>query len=172
MIFQTERCTIRKMIPSDFAGLYELHSDPDVMRYASGDVQNEQACREDLQYVIEQYNLKNPELLVYGIENNQKEFLGTCAILRNETKETEIGYRLIKRFWKQGYATEITKGLLDHCHQVFDLEKLYAYCFVANTGSIRVLEKCGFSLEKEFMNEEDGLLDRKYSLKLNTLNVF
>ncbi|MEL6561227.1 MAG: GNAT family N-acetyltransferase [Bacteroidota bacterium] len=171
MIFKTERCLVRKMEPSDFEGLFELHSDPDVMRYTSGDIQDEQACREDLQYLMEQYKLESTNLLVYGIENKQREFLGTCAILRNEAQETEIGYRLVQRFWKQGYATEITNGLLSYCQRIFDSEKLYAYCFVANTGSIRVLEKCGFSLEKEFMNEEDGLLDRKYSIKLNTLNV-
>lgn len=166
MIFRTERCIVRKINHNDFDGLFELHSDPDVMRYASGEVQNEQTCMEDLQFVMAQYVQQDPELLVYAIENAHNDFLGTVAILINEDKETEIGYRLIQRYWKQGYATEISKGLIAYCQHTFALEKLYAYCFVANKGSIKVLEKCGFELEKEFMNEAEELLDRKYSIKL------
>ncbi len=166
MIFQTERCHIRKLKSTDFDGLYELHSDKDVMQYTSGDAQNEAECAADLDHVISQYEKTPPTLLVYAIINEQNEFIGTCALLWESDKELEIGYRLCKRFWGKGYATEVTIGLLTYCKSTFNNNEIFAYCYVLNQGSIRVLEKCRFLLKEEFVNKDDGLLDRKYSIKL------
>lgn len=167
MIFQTDRCYIRKLTIADFDGLFELHNDPQVMLHTSGDVQNEEECLADLNHVIDQYVKAIPSLLVYAIENKQKKFLGTCAIVRESNNELEIGYRLCRRFWGEGYATEVTKNLVYYCADTFKEDAIYAYCYEANKGSIRVLEKSGFLLIDEFINPEDGLPDRKYCVKTN-----
>jgi len=167
MLFKSKRCLIRRLTSADFDGLFELHSNPNVMRYASGNVQSESECLQDLNEVQAQYSKKKPNLLVYAIKNEDSSFIGTCAIVFDQKGNLEIGYRFCERFWGKGYATEITKELINYCGNQYDIAEILAYCFVANHGSIRVLEKCGFRLVKEFKNKEyDGMLDRHYILEL------
>jgi RimJ/RimL family protein N-acetyltransferase len=51
-----------------------------------------------------------------------------------------VGYWLGKEFWGKGIATQALAELIDE----LGARPLYAYVAKTNTGSIRVLEKCGF----------------------------
>ena len=56
----------------------------------------------------------------------------------------ELGYALGRAYWGRGYATEAVGTMLDHA-TTQRLRRLDAYSFVDNPGSMRVLEKAGFT---------------------------
>lgn len=162
MIFKTKRCYIRKLTEDDLAGMYELQGNPNVMRFASGDVLDEAACKQDIEYLLSQYEEASPELLVWAVTDKEGTFIGTCALILRVKNQCEIGYRIVERFWGQGYATEIATGLVRYCQYMYPDHQLCAYCFTDNVASCKVLEKTGFQMKQEFFNESYGLQDRHY----------
>jgi len=56
-----------------------------------------------------------------------------------------VGYWIGKQYWGRGVATRALADFL----QLVTERPLYAHVAKHNIGSIRVLEKCGFSLERE-----------------------
>ena len=62
-------------------------------------------------------------------------------------KSAELGYWLAEEFWGNGIMTEAVKQLCQEAFAKFDIIRIYAEPFAYNTGSRRVLEKAGFSLE-------------------------
>jgi RimJ/RimL family protein N-acetyltransferase len=64
-----------------------------------------------------------------------------------------VGYWLDKRFWGRGIATAALTELLAIVRE----RPLYAHVARHNSGSIRVLEKCGFRRVSE--EEHDGFTD-------------
>jgi len=69
-----------------------------------------------------------------------------------------VGYWLGREFWGKGLATRALQEL------VAQLERpLYAEVSTANIGSIRVLEKCGFSVIRRTV-EHDERLDEEIEL--------
>ena len=63
-----------------------------------------------------------------------------------------VGYWLGKEHWGKGVAT---RALIEFLHLVTE-RPLYAHVAKHNAGSIRVLEKCGFCMEREESVEDDG----------------
>ena len=63
-----------------------------------------------------------------------------------------VGYWLGREFWGQGLATRALAELVE------ELERpLYAEVSTTNIGSIRVLEKCGFTVIKTTVEHDDTL---------------
>jgi RimJ/RimL family protein N-acetyltransferase len=63
---------------------------------------------------------------------------------RGSPAAPEVGYWIGAPFRGQGYATEITRALVDIAFEHCGEERLTAECRVTNGASRRVLEKCGF----------------------------
>lgn len=63
-----------------------------------------------------------------------------------------VGYWIGKEHWGKGVATRALAAFL---HLVTE-RPLYAHVARHNAGSIRVLEKCGFNLEREESGEVPG----------------
>ena len=57
--------------------------------------------------------------------------------------------------WGRGIAAEALRLFLEEIRERFGLERIGAFTFASNTGSIRVLEKNGFRLQESFT--EDGV---------------
>lgn len=70
-----------------------------------------------------------------------------------------VGYWIGKAFWGRGVATAGLSAFLE----VERTRPLYAFVAAHNAGSIRVLEKCGFTMSEEdfgfTMSEEDPAFD-------------
>ncbi len=67
----------------------------------------------------------------------------------------EVGYWISRDCWGKGVATRALRGLLKLFHE----RPLYAAVARHNTGSVRVLEKCGFVLLEEKGEELTFRLD-------------
>jgi RimJ/RimL family protein N-acetyltransferase len=66
----------------------------------------------------------------------------------------EVGYWLGRAYWGRGIATAALAAVLREVSE----RPLYAYVVRSNVGSIRVLEKCGFTTigSERHVNEPTG----------------
>jgi len=62
-------------------------------------------------------------------------------------RQGEIGFGIGRKFWKQGYATEIGSALLHTAFNHFKLHRVLAQCSPDNKASIRVMQKLGMARE-------------------------
>ncbi len=62
----------------------------------------------------------------------------------------DIGWRLAKKFWGMGYATEGAKRCLSYGFEELGLEEILAHCPVVNTRSWNVMEKIGMKRKGTF----------------------
>ncbi len=71
-----------------------------------------------------------------------------------QDEQHNVGYWLGQSFWGTGIATEALSQFLE----LVPVRPLHAYVANHNTGSYRVLEKCGFAVEREDAVEKVLLL--------------
>jgi len=62
-------------------------------------------------------------------------------------KNMEIGYWISEEYWGKGIVTEAVKQVTQYAFATFDVSRIYAAVFGFNTGSQKVLEKAGYTLE-------------------------
>ena len=62
--------------------------------------------------------------------------------------EPELGYRLRRSAWGQGYATEGAAALVDKAFRDHGAQRVVAETMAVHTASRRVMEKLGFTYEK------------------------
>jgi len=72
-----------------------------------------------------------------------KEVIGWCGLNKTEKQETDIGFRLLKKYWGSGYATEAVGAFLEFGFTGMGLTMILGRTLKANTASVRVLEKAG-----------------------------
>ena len=66
----------------------------------------------------------------------------------DKTDEIEVGYGMIKEFWGKGIGFECAQAWLDFGFKEKYLERIVAVASPENTGSWRIMEKCGMKREK------------------------
>ena len=70
----------------------------------------------------------------------------------------ELGYRLVRRFWRQGLATEASRELLRHAFDTVGLRRVIAQTMAVNAGSRAVLEAVGMRHVRTFFPDWDDPL--------------
>ena len=59
----------------------------------------------------------------------------------------EVGYWIGEPYWRNGYATETVKLLVEMAFNQLGMQRVYANIFEYNIASMKVLEKVGFEKE-------------------------
>jgi RimJ/RimL family protein N-acetyltransferase len=62
-------------------------------------------------------------------------------------RSLELGYWLGEAHWGRGIVTEAVRAVTRHMFANFDVCRIYSTVFEENPGSVRVLEKAGFTCE-------------------------
>lgn len=152
---ETDRVRLRQYLPQDFQRMIELNSDPEVMTYLGGVVANTfEETKTGVERIIQYQKQFDFKLGVFTAELNG-EYMGWFLLrpdrrtLEN-TKELEVGYRLKKQFWGQGYATEVTVALVQKAFEELEAEIVFGLISPANKASQRVLEKAGLRFVREY----------------------
>ena len=71
---------------------------------------------------------------------------------------TELGYRLYPAYWGRGLATEGARALIESAFGRLRLDRVVATTMASNTGSWRVLEKCGMRRVRTFYYPDADLM--------------
>jgi len=88
--------------------------------------------------------------LFTAIEKASGDFVGFCGLKYLDTSsEIEVGYRLAKKFWRRGLATEAARASLRYGFETLGLDRIVAVVQPENAASCRVIEKTGLRYEKD-----------------------
>jgi ribosomal-protein-alanine N-acetyltransferase len=68
--------------------------------------------------------------------------------------EVELGYALRPEWWGRGLATEVSRAALALAFERLDLPNVVAFTMPTNVRSRRVIEKLGFTFERDFIWSE------------------
>jgi RimJ/RimL family protein N-acetyltransferase len=93
---------------------------------------------------------------------------GSVLSYVDEDGQPEVSYWIGKPYWGKGIVTRALSAFLDHIKE----RPLYARAAKDNVGSLRVLEKCGFTRigqDKGFSNARGEEVE-EYILRLDYLN--
>jgi ribosomal-protein-alanine N-acetyltransferase len=161
VVIETERLILRMFTNEDAEFIYQLNQDPEVTRFTLDPMVNIEQAKAVLQNVIlPQYALYNHGRWAVHVKP-QLEFIGWCGLkTRPELNEIDLGYRLLKMYWGNGYATEAAFGCIKYAFDELRYKRLVGRALPGNIASLKVLEKCGMV----YIGEEviEGLLHKSY----------
>ncbi len=151
----TERMTHRVFTTADAESAFALNSDPYVMRY-TGDTPLTSV--DDARRFIADY--PDFDEVGYGrwacVLKETQTIIGFCGLkYLPDLDEVDIGFRLLRRFWGRGLATEACIACNSFGFDTIGLKRIVAFVMPENVASIRVLEKAGMQCDGEF--DYDGI---------------
>lgn len=147
IIFETQRLIAKAPQESDVEYLYSLQSDSEVMKLiGKGVPRSKEKIQASLKEIIEYY--KKHGFSFFSIfEKETNEFVGQAGLFHlnfdDSQEEIEVGYRLNKKFWNKGFATELAKGLIKWGFEHIKVNKFVAFIKSENDRSRKVLQKLG-----------------------------
>ena len=144
--YKTDRLTLRQWQWSDLKSFANMNADRDVMRYFAsvGTAKGTEASIQNWMIEINDRGWSNWAVELTG----SREFIGFVGITvpRRQLHFTpcvEIGWRLAKKFWHKGYATEAAERVLETGFVQFGLREIVSFTSLINTPSRAVMERIG-----------------------------
>ncbi len=147
MNYESKRLVFRDFNEFDVQNLSLLDSDKEVMKFLTAGITfSFEESKQRLLDLIED-NKRNSPLGTWAVDHkNSGDFVGRFMLKQlSEFDAPSIGYRLIKKYWGEGFATEGVSALVKYGFENLNLDKIVAITSPKNKPSIRVLEKSGFS---------------------------
>ena len=167
IILETNRLTLRRLVPDDLDALYALYSDPEMRLYfppegASPDrTLTREETKEELDWFLNGHP-RHPELGLWAtILKDTGEFIGRCGLLPwtiDGQDEVEVAYMIDKRYWRRGLGVEAARGIRDYAFNQLGLSRLICMIDGENAASIGVAEGIGMTFEKEVVDEHGPYL--------------
>lgn len=150
---ETDRLLLREITDSDVDHLFELDADPEVHRYLGNKpVTSKTQVIEVIANIRRQYE-KNGIARWAVVDKYSGDFMGWSGLkyitesFNDHVNYYDIGYRLMKKYWGRGIATESAKAVLDYGFTQMRIPAVYATASVDNVGSNKVLQKIGLRSE-------------------------
>jgi len=146
---ETDRLILRPFRDEDRDPWAAMNADPEVMRHFPAPL-----TRAEADTVIDRVNGKIAETGVgfWALERkSDRAFLGFAGLNRNGHEnlpvfgEWEVGWRLARHAWGQGYATEAGAFALAHGLEIMGLSRILAYTARSNGPSERVMQRLGMT---------------------------
>lgn len=153
---ETARLRLRGLREGDEPFLASLDSDPDVMRYIHNGPLSAQEAEHVARIQVMGARAGNEwgkwmiERRADGVAIGWIE-LGKLSGPKRD--DLQVGYELVRECWGQGYATEAVERVLRYAFEERGLDRVAAIARPGNTASIRVLEKNGFRLAGQKLDE-------------------
>ncbi|MGM5469263.1 GNAT family N-acetyltransferase [Flavobacteriaceae bacterium LMO-SS05] len=167
---ETERIILRNMLPTDIEGMFELDSDPAVHKYLGNNpFKHKSQSEANIDDIIKQYETFG--IGRWAMVNKQtNEFMGWSGLkfntitLNDHSNFYDVGYRIIKRFWGKGYATESSIASLDYGFNILNLDTIYGITEKNNQASHQVLLKIGLHYIEDFYDKKANVDLRWYNI--------
>jgi len=144
----TERLLLRRWRPADREPFARLNADPEVMRYMLRPLSREESDayidRTERAFEEHGFGLWAVEVSTTG------SFVGYVglSIPRFEahfTPAVEVGWRLDRPYWGNGYATEAARAAIADGFERVGLKEIVSFTVPVNLRSIAVMERLGMT---------------------------
>ena len=166
---QTTRLLLREMLHTDIDGMFELDNDPEVHRYLGNNpIQTREQAAEMIESIRQQY-VTNGIGRWAVIDKQTNAFLGWAGLklITDKTNKhinyLDVGYRLIKKYWGQGFATEAAQASVKYAFNEMQAPAVYAITDSNNAASHHVLLKVGLHYIETF--EYHGFTHNWYKIE-------
>ncbi len=141
---RTERLTLRHWLPGDYRPFAEMNADPEVMKFFPRPLT---AVESDaLADTIASLMITRGWGLWAVEHKHSKCFIGFVGLHEPEIELpfnpcVEIGWRLSRQYWRQGYATEAARAALKYAFEVLCLNEVVSFTSVPNKPSQAVMRR-------------------------------
>ncbi|MEB3343211.1 GNAT family N-acetyltransferase [Okeania sp.] len=181
IFLETERLILRQFTEVDTELLFQLDRDPEVTRFTklgarSGTPTSYNEIKNEFLPKVFRYYQQYPNYYGFwaAMEKLSNTFIGWfhfrpgldgyMGAILYEVNDIELGYRLPRKVWGKGYATEGSKALVKKGFLELGIERIVASALSENKASIRVMEKVGLKFERNFVYSESQQVGVKYTL--------
>jgi RimJ/RimL family protein N-acetyltransferase len=143
-VLETERLLLRDWQPSDAAPFAALNADAEVTRYLNGPMRREQS--DELLARIRNH-WQDHGFGLYAVEvKDSGAFAGFVGLaipsfLPDVLPAVEVGWRLAREHWGNGYATEGARASLRFGFEELELRQIISIIDPRNAASVRVAER-------------------------------
>lgn len=167
---ETDRLILRDLELTDAQGIFELDSDSEVHEYLGNHpIKTLEEAEDIIRFIRNQY-ITNGIGRWAIIDKKTKEFIGWSGlkyeeVLRDNFSYYDLGYRLIKKYWGRGIATETAIASLKYGFNTLNLNEICAAADVNNMGSNKILQKIGMQFKETF--NYDNALHNWYAITKN-----
>lgn len=167
MRLETTRLILREFTLDDLEAFAYLMSDPEVMRFSlKGPLKGKEQAREYLQKLILDHYAKHGYgvyALIYKEDNCLIGYAGLISQNIDRVMQTELGYRLLPKYWGKGLATEACLAICQYAFNQIDIDHLISIIDPKNIRSVEVAKRIGMSFWKNALFHEIPV--EIYSLK-------
>jgi ribosomal-protein-alanine N-acetyltransferase len=162
-IVQTDRLLLRTFVPEDLDELAPIMADPEVMRFSTQGPWERDQTLAFINGCMENYSEDRWGFGLWAVIHMATDrLIGYCGLSRFDdidgAPEIEIGYRLTRRYWNKGLATEASLAVRDYALEQLHLTRLVSIVDPANIASIHVAEKVGMKRTKQIVKWGKPLL--------------
>ena len=156
---ESKRIILRDWLPSDRDAFFEMNSDPTIMEFMPK-ILSRPESDQFFDEIVRRLSLNRFGFWAVECKNNN-EFLGFTGLNSPSWKShftpcVEIGWRICRSAWGQGYGTEAAKVALNYGFNTLGLNEIVSFTVPANKKSIRVMEKIGMKRDHkgDFLHPE------------------
>jgi ribosomal-protein-alanine N-acetyltransferase len=152
-MIETPRLILRPWRKSDLPLFAEQNADPVVMRFLGGVLTRPQS---DSYVERAEQHLAETGFCKWAVQApGIAAFIGAVGITRVKfeaafTPAVEIAWRLHRRYWGHGYATEAASAAIQDGFTRVGLQEIVALTALSNMASVRVMERLGMTRTIEF----------------------
>lgn len=159
ILAETERLILREIIPGDIDGFFEMDSDPDVHLYVgNAPLQTKEQAAAAIEFIRQQY-VDNGIGRWAVINKKTNTFLGWAGLklitepINNHNNFLDLGYRFIKKYWGQGYASEAATASVTYAFNEMQVNEVYAHAHSENGASNKILTRTGLTFIESFVHQ-------------------
>ncbi|MCB9062064.1 MAG: GNAT family N-acetyltransferase [Halobacteriovoraceae bacterium] len=143
---QTERLILRQWKNSDRDIFAQINADPEMMKFFPSTYDKNKSDN-FIDKTIELIKKNNYGFFAVELKET-KEFIGFVGFTDTDYEAyfvpaIEIGWRIHKKYWKKGLATEAAFSCLKYCFEKFNFDEIVACTATANRPSRNVMERIG-----------------------------
>lgn len=142
---ETNRLAIRNFIEEDFEDLYEYLSDEEVVKYEPYEVKTIDECKQ-----IARDRANSNDFFAVCLKEENEKVIGNIYFAKidpDEIETYEVGYVFNKKYWRNGYAREALKSVINYAFGELNVRRITAMCNPMNEASWRLLESVGMRRE-------------------------
>jgi RimJ/RimL family protein N-acetyltransferase len=166
---RTRRLLLTRIARSDLDDFLRMRSDPQVTK-ALGEADPQQAAV--LIHKLGEHWERHGFGWWIARDPGSGRFLG-CGGLRSAivdgATETEVAYGFLPEYWRRGYATELVRVAVAQGFVRLGVRDIVSFVLPGNQASCRVMDKAGFSCEREFIHA--GRPHALYRLKVDAWRI-
>ena len=150
---ETERLLLRPLCEDDAEEISRIYSEPDVTEFIQEHSISPQEARQKICAHVEEHWKKFDYGMFATFSRESRKLVGRCGFLHQELEGEElceVAYLIAREYWGRGFATEAVRALIRYGFEVLEMDLLVSLINRKNTRSIRVAEKTGMTLMKEY----------------------